>query len=106
MSSVEREPMWTAARNPDLRARWDRHACEFCVLVAVTRGFDLYECHRPVPGEPEGRTFTIRSGPLPSGGFAVAHKNGSVYLNPPQDTDPVLCAELINDFLLLERPDA
>jgi hypothetical protein len=104
MGVAEREPMWTAARNPDLRAQFGAHGCEFCVLVAVTKGFDLYECHRY--GLPNVRTFTIRAGPVPNGGFAVAHKDGDVFMNPPQGADPLLCQNLIHDFLLLERPDA
>lgn len=98
--------MWTADRNPDLRPQFDAHGCESCVLVAVTKGFDLYECHRDYPGKGPGhRFFTIRSGPVPNGGFAVTREK-DVYLNPPQGADPILCQNLVHDFLILERPDA
>ena len=104
---IAQEPMFLAARSPEIRAQWDRHACELCSLVAVTALFDLYECHRSFPGDdPGSRNFTIRAGPIPNGGHAVVLKSGTVVMNPPEDADPHLCAALIHNFLLLERPDA
>ncbi len=77
----------------------ERHDCPDCVFLGGYGAIDVYECFRPRPEDPlqatGSRSFTIRSGPLPEGGFAVLQPEGRLWQNPPRGTHPEAVAAAI-----------
>lgn len=86
-----------------MKPLWERHACMKCEYLGTSRAVDVYECFTPEPaGHSDSRLFTLRTGPLPMGGFAVLHGgrlNGKLTLQLPGNATADRVRGAIGDVL-------